>query len=142
MSILELFPDLVSPEPNSGCWLWEGPLMDGKYGGVYVGGVRKYTHRLSSEISHGPLEKSVRVLHHCDVHCCVNPDHLFRGDQLDNMQDMAAKGRRSRISAETVREIRRLYAAGGVSQMDLASKFGIGQTTVCGLVSGSRRRYV
>lgn len=33
------------------------------------------------------------VCHHCDVKCCVNPDHLFVGTHRDNVVDAIAKGK-------------------------------------------------
>lgn len=46
------------------------------------------------ELTHGPIPAGMQVLHHCDVKLCVRPTHLFLGTQRDNMDDMAAKGRR------------------------------------------------
>lgn len=141
MDILDLFPDRVSPEPNSGCWLWDGPNRSQWRGGLWENGVQHYAHRYSWERSRGPIPAGLFVLHHCDVPFCVNPDHLFLGDQWDNMQDMAIKSRRARISNETVREIREMYATGRYSQNEVAARFRIGQSTVAGIVSGFRRRY-
>jgi len=45
------------------------------------------------EIFHGPIFVMSMVFHFCDLCRCVNPNHLFLGDQLDNMGDMAAKMR-------------------------------------------------
>ena len=50
-------------------------------------------HRLMWEQKNGPVPDGLFVLHRCDVRACCNPDHLFLGTPLDNMQDMHAKGR-------------------------------------------------
>lgn len=143
MDIMDMFPDRVSPEPNSGCWLWTGPNRSRWRGGLWVDGVQHYAHRFSWERSRGPIPGQLMVLHRCDVPFCVNPDHLFLGDQWDNMADMATKDRsRSRIRAETVREIRELYATGEYSQSAIAARYGIGQTTVSQITRGARRTYV
>jgi hypothetical protein len=39
------------------------------------------------------------VLHRCDVKACVRPDHLFLGNQSDNLSDAALKGRLARSEA-------------------------------------------
>lgn len=82
------------PEPNSGCWFWMGS-GDNSYGTVYLGpkiGIVR-AHRASWEHHNGPIPDGLNVLHRCDIPCCINPDHLFLGDQSDNTLDMYAKGR-------------------------------------------------
>lgn len=63
----------------------------------------QYAHRRAFELTHGPLEAGVHVLHACDNPPCCNPAHLFPGDQTLNMRDMVAKGRhawqRNRVTA-------------------------------------------
>jgi len=90
----------VFPEPNSGCWLWVGYTNKG-YGfistGGYGGGL-KAAHRLSWELHKGPIADGYLVCHRCDVRCCVNPEHLFIGTQLDNIRDMYSKGRARNVS--------------------------------------------
>jgi hypothetical protein len=96
-SDVDRFMRFVSPEPNSGCWLFTGHALPKGYcpfqfGGR--GGVHTYAHRFSYEhVGRKALPQDAHVLHSCDVPCCVNPEHLFLGDQAANMQDMAAKGR-------------------------------------------------
>lgn len=53
-------------------------------------------NRLSWKIYRGPLDAEDHVLHRCDNRVCVNPDHLFKGDQVANMKDKVAKGRQTR----------------------------------------------
>jgi DNA invertase Pin-like site-specific DNA recombinase len=77
------------------------------------------------------------VLHKCDNPPCCNEEHLLLGTHLDNMQDMAAKGRsmkgasycHTELPAVAVQEIRRLLLA-GETQTAIAATFGISQTRV------------
>jgi hypothetical protein len=80
------FHDMYIPEPNSGCFLWLGNTTASGHG-TWKG---KIAHRYVCE---GLSEEKPLALHKCDVACCVNPLHLFPGNQKDNMQDMVRKGR-------------------------------------------------
>lgn len=85
------FWEKVSIDPDSGCWNWSAAKSKG-YGVFIMHHKRHSAHRLSFSIAaHDPGSKF--VLHRCDNPACVNPAHLFVGDQTANMQDMAAKGR-------------------------------------------------
>ena len=95
---IERFFDFYIPEPNSGCWLWEGMLnKTSRYGLFNLGHGKNVkqigAHRLSYEIHKGEIPKGMCICHKCDVRECVNPDHLFLGTQKDNLDDMRAKGR-------------------------------------------------
>ena len=91
----------ISPEPNSGCWLWLGTVAGAGYGQFQYGGrlpmgERIGAHRFAFMVwKEDP--KGLQVLHRCDVPCCVNPDHLFLGTVTDNMRDMVSK-RRHRLT--------------------------------------------
>ena len=153
MTLRERFETKYIPEPNSGCWLWIGGLV-GKtgYGEIHCRphGVLR-AHRVAWELYHNPVPKGFYVLHRCDVPSCVNPDHLFLGTQLENMRDMRRKGRhikaqkfisheikrpRSILTSTIASEIRELYAAGAGTQYELATQFGVTQTTISNIVSG------
>lgn len=89
------------------------------------------------------------VLHKCHNRCCVNPDHLYFGDHEDNMRDRAASGNskgirngRSKLSDVDVREIRRIYAVGELSQNGLAARFKIGQSTISEILLGKKWTHV
>lgn len=94
-SIKERFMRHVSPEPNSGCWLWTS-LGDGRgYGKFSLQGKRRRAHRVAYDLFVGPIPDDAHVLHHCDVPCCVNPAHLWVGTHTDNMRDCCRKGRKA-----------------------------------------------
>lgn len=66
----------VSPEPNSGCWLWDGYGDREDYGQIRVNGKLIQAHRFSYEIHVGAIPGGLQLDHLCRVHCCVNPAHL------------------------------------------------------------------
>lgn len=125
---------------GNGCWEWTGGKDRDGYGlfrGETSGQMFKRAHRWSwayhnnSEIKPGQM-----VCHSCDSPKCVNPEHLFIGDALINMQDKAAKGRSrvpfgencaaSKITEQQAREILadpRPYAA-------IAADYGLNQSSV------------
>lgn len=98
-TLKEAFEDNFIPEPNSGCWIWLGAIFDkrGGYGAfthMPSNTIVQRAHRVSWKLYCDPnLKRNEHVLHSCDNPCCVNPDHLFIGNQFLNMMDMGLKGR-------------------------------------------------
>lgn len=123
-----------------GCWLWTGAPDSKGYGAMQSDHVRRLAHRLSYELFVAPIPAGLWVLHRCDVPLCVNPDHLFLGNATDNARDMAAKERcgRTTLTGDQVREIRALYANGGISQHQLARRFSVGAMTINRIVNRKR----
>lgn len=133
------------------CWLWTGHTNHAGYGTLGIdGGPDQFAHRLSYELHVGPIPEGMRVCHTCDNPPCVNPAHLFPGTNADNMEDKVRKGRQMRgsrqhfakLTEETVVEIRRRYAAGGIMQKDLAAEYGVSRGTMSQLLSGQLWKHV
>jgi hypothetical protein len=81
------------------CWEWEGCTRHG-YGAFSYQDMLYRAHRISYTINKGEIPDGILVLHKCDNKACVNPNHLFLGDQVDNIKDMFNKNRANRISGE------------------------------------------
>ncbi len=75
---LDNFEKYVSPEPNSGCWIWTGYISKQGYGRFSPKWKMSplYAHRISYEIYKGKIPDGLALDHLCRVRCCVNPDHL------------------------------------------------------------------
>jgi hypothetical protein len=57
----------VSPEPNSGCWLWLGGTAEG-YGSFHLPNPRRkvLAHRFIYETMRGAIPSGLEIRHKCD----------------------------------------------------------------------------
>lgn len=87
------FSQFVSPEPNSGCWLWDGASAKG-YGLMSIDGRNVYATHVALRLA-GRLRpsRSMIACHHCDVSFCVNAEHLYWGTSKTNSDDTWRRGR-------------------------------------------------
>jgi len=112
MDFLERYADRIVHLAECGCMIWMGETNRHGYGRIAQGGrgrrKRKFVHREAVNAPDGLV-----VRHSCNVPCCVNPDHLILGSQIENMADMVKAGRsRSRIRPEHVDALRACVVAG------------------------------
>lgn len=131
------------------CHIWTAGRSNGYgrfWGGEYRIGNKPrlvLAHRWAYEHFVGPIPEGLSVLHRCDNPPCVNPAHLWLGTKADNNADRSIKGRdahpqgeqngRSKLTEDDVREIRRRYSQGEYQRV-IAADYGLGQTTVSGIV--------
>lgn len=88
----------IDKDPITKCWNWTGALGGKGYAKMrlHFNGEFKYiyVHRLMAYICLGfSFYSNNMVLHKCDNMKCVNPLHLFIGDNGSNMKDCFNKGR-------------------------------------------------
>lgn len=127
---------------GSGCWEWNGPVSEGR-GVLMIDGQRHYAYRAAYETWVGPIPDGNVICHRCDNPICMNPDHLFAGTQLDNIDDMTVKGRsihgikhhRAVLSEADVARVVDLISS-GIPQSRIAAKFGVARTTISAISTG------
>jgi hypothetical protein len=135
------------------CAVWLGKLSSRGYGSYSVNGRSTGAHRAAWFLAEGELPTRW-VLHACDNPRCVRRDHLFLGDQADNMLDMKLKGRADRakkaraeangsakLTEAAVREIRSRRARGELLS-ELSAEFGVSQSRISLIASGKAWRSV
>lgn len=141
------------------CWPWMACKTRMGYGQFSLGGRatgRFIAPRIAWAMCHHTLEIPFHVLHKCDNPPCVNPSHLFLGDDTVNVRDAMKKGRFCRgeamskalmghmprgekhhnvkLTADQVLLIRRLYGEGESSQSSLGKHFNVKTTTIQAIV--------
>lgn len=136
------------------CWLWNGYKDRQGYGRI---GVAKHkiegAHRVAWEVTFGPIPKGLCVCHDCpdgDNPSCCNPNHLWLGDNDQNIQDMVIKGRQNRgrkhrsakIDENAVSEIRFTKETLPVTNAALAKAWGISSNQVAYILSRKNWRHV
>lgn len=135
--MLKRFERKYIPEPNSGCWLWTSTMHEGGYGEFKENGKRIRAHVWSYKTFVGPIPEGLFVLHHCDMRCCVNPDHLYVGTKWQNTQDAINRNRfpvginhsSTSLTEQQVLEIRDAVGR----QADIAAVYGVSQMTICNI---------
>ncbi|MEK6884344.1 MAG: HNH endonuclease signature motif containing protein [Nanoarchaeota archaeon] len=138
---------------KSGCWIWKRSKTDVGYGHLTFDGIYYSAHRFSYIIYKGEIPKGLFVLHKCDNRLCVNPKHLFVGNQSDNMKDCYIKNRHARISVlgqeawnsklkdKDVVKIKKLYKM-GLIQKKIAEMFNVDRSLISRVINNKRWKHI
>lgn len=127
---------ILNPELGA-CWEWTAYTSDGY--GRFDGPSRahRFGWALVARVDPGPR----LVLHRCDNRKCVRYEHLYLGDNFDNMRDKLLRGRHPsvKLTESEVTDIRTLYAFGALQSV-LAEQFGVCHQHISKLVNHQKRR--
>jgi len=140
----ERFWSKVDTGSSDECWEWQAHTHEKGYGQFKLDGQMRWAHRVARELCGGPIPDDYYVLHECDNPACVNPNHLYVGDQQDNMDDMVERGRsnegeehqNSKLTEDDVKEM--LDKADDETNTALADEYGVHRSTVSEIVNGKR----
>ena len=126
---------------ESGCLEWTSTISRDGYGRFFMPGPGQVpAHRVAYELAFGPIPQGKFVCHRCDNRRCVEPSHLFVGDASDNAVDMHSKGRargNRKLSDDDVNITQQLLAD-GITQVEIAAKYGMCQTSISRIKLGQR----
>lgn len=63
-------------DPTGECWIWTHHIDNHGYGRFTEDHVPLYAHRVSYELTVGPIPPGLTIDHLCRTRACVNPAHL------------------------------------------------------------------
>ncbi len=116
----------ISPEPNSGCWLWAGayggsPDRRG-YGQIWWRDRRRMAHRVAYEVWRGPIPDGLQVDHLCRTPECVNPAHLEPVTPTENVRRSSIRILTAEMAAMIYKDARQCWR--------IADEHGVAEQTI------------
>lgn len=143
---VEFFAARADNPNDGGCWEWSGARFPTGYGQARK---KEYAHRLAWRLFNGPIPLGGQVLHKCDNPPCVNPSHLYVGNDADNRRDARERRRfsgggkgPSKLNSSQVIEIKKLregqfsHLSQEKASAEIASRYGVSRFTVRSILTG------
>ncbi len=130
----QLLDNIVKNE-ITGCWLWQAGKFSqsgyGQFNNKLISKSPTTAHKAAWIIFKGQVPEKMMVLHKCDNRQCCNPEHLYIGNNSDNMIDRSKRGyvHQRKLDENKVREIRQLRQ-NGWSWGNLAKRYGVNKSAV------------
>ncbi len=141
------------------CWQWKGTSSAQGYGIIqFFTGVNQRAARIALCLAtRQSYYHDLLACHHCDNPGCCNPAHLFWGTPKDNTHDAMRKGRltkppqsrqdgannnNAKLTEYEVRQIKARYQPYVVTQLELATEYGVLPGTIRAIVGGKRWAHV
>ncbi len=146
---MKRFWDKVDKRGPAECWLWKAGKSKKGCGAFYLDGKLHPAPRVSFLIHNGHWPEPM-CLHSCDNPACVNPAHLRAGTASENTKDMTDRRRgphgsamwASKLSEQSVNDIRANYLLCRVSQRELAIRYQVSQCAIWHIVNRRTWRHV
>jgi hypothetical protein len=131
---IRFFSKINTSDNSTECHIWKDSKSHRGYGWFSMRGKGAQAHRIAFALANGSVAAGMCICHRCDNPSCVNPAHLFEGDQGVNVRDMFSKSRvkrpqgsahgMSRLTESQVVAIRD-RRKGGETLKSLARVFGV-----------------
>ena len=134
------------------CWECNHcPDKDG-YGRMCIDYKTIKCHRLVYELTFGPIPDGLFVLHKCNNPKCCNPNHLYIGTAKENNNQCLGEGRfisslgerngQSKLTAQNIIDIKKLYSSGEYYQKDLGKIFGVKISQISRIINKKRWKHI
>lgn len=128
-------------DPKTGCHVWKWGKQESGHGVIAPQGdiTTRSAHRASWMLHNKqPIPEGRQINHLCDNPPCINPAHLYVGDQFDNMRDTVYRGENhatQKLTFEQAKEIRAKYEPGVISAKELGQQYGIVPSQILNIIS-------
>ena len=138
-------------EDINACVLWPFAVNSKGYPCIGVNGVSHLVTRVVMErVSSIPLSDAELMCHTCDIPRCVNPWHLYSGDDATNTADKISRGRhargegsgRAKLTADDVRDMRATFTGRYGEVIALARRYDVDHHTISDALNGVTWREV
>lgn len=90
-------------QKTESCWLWTASANSHGYGHIWVDGQARHAHRVSWELTSGPISDGMFLDHRCANKRCVNPAHLRIVTNAQNLQHLIGANKNSTSGIRGVR---------------------------------------